>query len=152
MEADFHPPVAVVHDLGECMPLDSFHRRESDWLQIAGPYLSFMMAVLLWLADDDELDLNIVSSDAALQLILARMRDVGDFICNTSLFDHKFFAMLKAAYMAHLKSVIMSFGREDQMKKVDLEDHIVPVEDDKAILWSDGYRLYIKQICRDLKR
>lgn len=145
------------------MPSDSFHPRESDWLQIAGPYLSFMMAVLLWLADDDELDLNIVSSDAAMQLIQAKIRDVGDSICDTSLFDHKFFATLEAAYMAHLKSAIMSFGREDQMKKVDLEGRMVPVEDDDvidpkvqphnlAILWSDGYRLYIDQICRDLKR
>jgi len=80
--------------------------------EIACPFLSHMVHVLLWLASPEKIDLNAVNTVDLVNELIIYSTEALNSVLDTTFFDRQFFQILEDSYINYLKPAMIMFGQE----------------------------------------
>ena len=99
--------------------------------EIACPFLSHMVHVLLWLASPEKIDLKAVNTVDLVNELVTYSAEALNSVLDTTFFDSQFFQILEDSYMDYLKPAMITFGQEGDGNVFDQAATIVPASDNE---------------------
>ena len=99
--------------------------------EIACPFLSHMVHVLLWLASPEKMDLNAVNTVDLVNELVTYSAEALNSVLDTTFFDSQFFQILEDSYMNYLKPAMITFGQEDDGNMINQATTIVQASNNK---------------------